>query len=155
MGAFNMSQDRNQGITLDPLFVGATRPAMALGVTYSALLINFVVTAEMFLMTKNLLWLLGCVPIHGMFWLVCKNEPRFFDLLALWGKTRGPGLFANVRFWKANSYSPLRFDLPNRQGKRLWVWADVMAQSGSLSTPVMASRRDRTLLPDSGLVDPC
>lgn len=91
---------------------------MSMGVTYSALLINGVATAELFLLTKNLLWLLVCVPIHGMFWLVCKNEPRFFDLLLLWGKTRGPGLLGNVRFWKANSYSPLRFDLPDASGRR-------------------------------------
>lgn len=121
-----MAEDRNQGIVLDPLFVGATRPAMTLGVTYSALLINGVATAEMFLLTKNLLWILVCVPIHGMFWLVCKSEPRFFDLLLLWGRTRGPGLLGNVRFWKANTYSPLRFDLPDNEGKRRWVWGEVV-----------------------------
>lgn len=121
-----MAEDRNQGIVLDPLFVGATRPAMTLGVTYSALLINGVATAEMFLLTKNLMWILVCVPIHGMFWLVCKSEPRFFDLLLLWGKTRGPGLLGNVRFWKANAYSPLRFDLPDNEGKRRWVWGEVV-----------------------------
>lgn len=111
-----MSTARNQGVTLDPLFVGVTRPAMTWGVTYSALLVNFIVTAELFLLTKNLLWLLVFVPIHGIFWLVCKSEPRFFDLLLLWGRTRGPGLLGNVRFWKANSYSPLRFD--QRSGRR-------------------------------------
>jgi type IV secretion system protein VirB3 len=112
------------GIREDPLYAGITRPAMAFGVTYSALLINGVTTVEMFLMTRNLLWLLICVPIHGMFWLVCKNEPRFFDLLFLWGRTRGPGLMGNVRFWKSNSYSPLRFDFPNKKGRRRWVWGE-------------------------------
>jgi len=113
-----MAEERNQGVVLDPLFVGATRPAMALGVTYSALLINFVSTVEMFLLTKQLPWLLVCVPIHGIFWAVCKNEPRFFDLLFLCGRTRGPGLLGNARFWKANSYSPLALDLPDRTGRR-------------------------------------
>ena len=121
-----MSDERNQGVVLDPLFVGMTRPAMAWGVTYSALLLNGVATAEMFLVTKNLLWLLVCIPIHGMFWLVCKNEPRFFDLLLLWGKTRGPGWLSNVKFWKANSYSPLRFDLPDKKGRRRWVWGEAV-----------------------------
>jgi type IV secretion system protein VirB3 len=110
------------GITEDPLFAGVTRPAMAMGVTYSALLINGLTTVELFLLTKNLLWMLVCIPIHGIFWLVCKNDARFFDLLFLWGRTRGPGLLGNVRFWKANSYSPLRFDLPNAQGRRRWLW---------------------------------
>lgn len=118
-------QARNQGVVLDPLFVGVTRPAMALGVTYSALLLNGVMTVEMFLLTKNLLWLLIWFPVHGIFLLVCKNEPRFFDLLMLWGRTRGPGLMSNVRYWKANSYSPLKFDLPDRNGLRGKVRGEV------------------------------
>jgi type IV secretion system protein VirB3 len=118
-------QGRNQGVVLDPLFVGVTRPAMALGVTYSGLLINGVMTVEMFLLTKNLLWLLIWFPVHGIFLLVCKNEPRFFDLLMLWGRTRGPGLMSNVRYWKANSYSPLKFDLPDRNGLRGQVRGEV------------------------------
>lgn len=117
-----MSEREPQGITEDPLFAGVTRPAMAMGVTYSALLINGLTTVELFLLTKNLVWMLVCIPIHGIFWLVCKNDARFFDLLFLWGRTRGPGLLGNVRFWKANSYSPLRFDLPNARGRRRWLW---------------------------------
>ena len=91
-----MTSSRNDGVTADPLFVGVTRPAMAFGVTYSALLVNAVVTVELFLLTRNLLWLLACVPVHGLFWLLCLSEPRFFDLAMLWGKTRGPGLFGNA-----------------------------------------------------------
>ena len=117
------------GIRQDTLFAGITRPAMKWGVTYSALLVNGITTIEMFLLTRNLLWLLICVPIHGMFWLVCKNEPRFFDLLFLWGRTRGPGLLGNVRFWKANSYSPLRFDWPRRNGRRRWLWGEPLKGS--------------------------
>ena len=116
--------ERNAGLTADPLFVGATRPSMRWGVTYSALLFNMVFTMEAFLLTKNLLWLLICLPIHGIFWMVCKNDPRFFDLLFLWGRTRGPGLLGNLRFWKANTYSPLRFDFPQRNGKRRWLWGE-------------------------------
>ncbi len=36
--------ERNTGLTADPLFVGATRPSMRWGVTYSALLFNMVFT---------------------------------------------------------------------------------------------------------------
>ena len=121
-----MSEEQPQGIREDPLFAGVTRPAMAMGVTYSALLINGMTTVELFLLTKNLLWMGVCIPIHGIFWLVCKNDARFFDLLFLWGRTRGPGLLGNVRFWKANSYSPLRFDLPNKVGRRLWLWGETL-----------------------------
>jgi type IV secretion system protein VirB3 len=95
------------GLTSDPLFVGATRPPMRWGVTYSALLFNMVFTLETFLVTKNLLTLLTCVPIHGVCLLLCARDSRFFDLALLWARTRLPATFANYGFWKASSYSPL------------------------------------------------
>lgn len=114
-----MDRDRNLGLTADTLFVGLTRPPMLFGVTYSAMLINVVVTMEAFIVTRNLVWLLAFVPIHGLLVLVCLYEPRFFDLLQLWGRTRGIALVAgNLRFWKASSHSPLVLDLPDRRGRR-------------------------------------
>lgn len=106
------------GLTHDPLFVGATRPPMRWGVTYSALLFNMVFTMEAFLTTKNLLTLLLCAPIHGICLLLCARDARFFDLLLLCAKTRLPALFANRRHWKASSYSPLAATLADRHGRR-------------------------------------
>ncbi len=106
------------GLTADPLFVGATRPPMRWGVTYSALLFNMVFTMEAFLLTKNLLTLLLSAPIHGVCMLLCVRDARFFDLMLLWARLRLPALFANLRFWKASSYSPLSLDLPDRRGRR-------------------------------------
>src|SRR5882672_7799399 len=91
---------------------------MRWGVTYSALLFNMVFTLEAFLLTKNLLALLLCAPIHGVCILLCARDARFFDLVLLWARTRLPALFANLRVWKASSYSPLALDLPNRRGRR-------------------------------------
>jgi type IV secretion system protein VirB3 len=102
---------RNEGVIAEVLFVGVTRPPMRFGVTYAALIVNSVATIEIFVLTKNLLWLLCFIPIHGLCYLLCLYEPRFFDLLLLWARTRGPGLLGNVAFWKANSYSPLTLDL--------------------------------------------
>src|SRR6202034_3628359 len=99
--------ERNEGLTADPLFVGVTRPPMRWGVTYSALLFNMVFTMEVFLLTKNLLTLSLCLPIHGICALLCARDPRFFDLVLLCARTRLPAVFANLRFWKASSYSPL------------------------------------------------
>ena len=109
---------RNAGLTADPLFVGATRPPMRWGVTYSALLFNLVFTMEAFLLTKNLLTLLLSAPIHGVCVLLCARDARFFDLVLLWGRTRLPALLGNLRVWKASSYSPLTLDLPDRRGRR-------------------------------------
>ena len=110
--------DLNLGLTEDPLFVGATRPPMRWGATYSALLVNMVFTLEAFLLTKNLITLLMCAPIHGVCVLLCARDARFFDLVLLAARTRLPAVFANLRLWKASSYSPLASDLPDRHGRR-------------------------------------
>ena len=108
----------NAGLTADPLFVGATRPPMRWGVTYSALLVNGVFTMEVFLLTKNLLMLGIALPIHGICALLCARDARFFDLLLLWGRTRIPALLANARLWHSSSYSPLTLDPPDARGRR-------------------------------------
>jgi type IV secretion system protein VirB3 len=91
---------------------------MRWGVTYAALLANLVVTMEVFLLTRNLLTLLLCLPVHGVSALLCARDPRLFDLLLLWGQVRLPALLTTLRFWKASSYTPLRLDLPDGRGRR-------------------------------------
>ena len=113
-----MVSHRNDGLTADTLFVGATRPPMRFGVTYSALLFNLVFTMEVFLLAKNLLTLLLALPIHGVSMLLCARDARFFDLMLLWGRTQIPALLANRRFWRSSAYSPVRIALPNREGHR-------------------------------------
>jgi type IV secretion system protein VirB3 len=110
--------ERNEGLTADPLFVGMTRPPMRWGVAYEALLINLVLTMEVFVVTKNLLTLLIAIPIHGICALLCARDARFFHLLLLWVRTRLPAYLGTARHWGAASYSPLVLDLPNPDGRR-------------------------------------
>jgi type IV secretion system protein VirB3 len=91
---------------------------MRWGVTYAALLFNLVFTMEAFLLTRNLLTLLCCLPIHGVFALLCSRDARFFDLVLLWGRTRLPAALGNLRVWKASSYSPLVIDVASLYGQR-------------------------------------
>lgn len=118
---------RNAGLRADPLFVGATRPPMRWGVTYAALLFNLVFTLEAFLMTRNLLALLIAAPIHGVSALLCARDPRFFDLLLAWGRTRLPALVANLPRWRASSYSPLPLDLPRSRARRRMSYSGCFA----------------------------
>lgn len=110
--------ERNSGLTADPLFVGVTRPPMRWGVAYEALLLNLVVTMEIFVLTKNLLTLLVALPIHGVCALLCAREARYFHLMLLWVRTRLPAYLGTIRVWRAASYSPLALDLPSRNGRR-------------------------------------
>jgi type IV secretion system protein VirB3 len=100
-----MDQSLNVGIVADPLFVGVTRPAMAFGVTYGAVLANGMVTVELFLLTRNLLALLVCLPVHGILWILCAVEPRFFELLLLHLRSRR-GSRGSRAVWRASTYAP-------------------------------------------------
>ncbi|MEO8017845.1 MAG: VirB3 family type IV secretion system protein [Pseudomonadota bacterium] len=111
-------EHRNAGVTADPLFIAVTRPPMRFGVTYVAILFNAALTMEVFLLTKNLLVLLLAIPIHGVCMLLCARDPRYFDLILMWAKTRLVAHFGSIRFWKGASYSPLVLDLPDARGIR-------------------------------------
>jgi type IV secretion system protein VirB3 len=111
-------KDEAEGLTADLLFVAATRPPTRWGVPFIALLVNMILTMEIFLVGKNPLILLLALPLHGVCMLLCARDARFFELAALWMQTRMPGLAANLRAWKGNSYSPLALDPPRRHGRR-------------------------------------
>src|ERR1700691_3791440 len=108
----------SEGLAADLLFVAATRPPTRWGVPYLALLINMVVTMEIFLMVKNPLMMLLAIPIHGVCMLLCSRDARFFELGMLWAQTRMPGLAGTLFVWRGNSYSPLKLDAPNALVRR-------------------------------------
>ena len=112
---------RNEGLIADPVFVGATRPAMRWGVTYVAMLLNGIGTMMVFLLSKNLLTLLIAVPVHGVCALLCARDAMYFDLVLLSARTRLLGYLGNARFWRGCSYSPLSIDAPRTAGLRAYV----------------------------------
>lgn len=105
-------------IMVEPLFVGATRPAMRWGVTYSALLCNLVLTMELFLASRNLCMLVSCIPLHVLCATMCMRDPRYFDLVLLWLRLRLPRLPGNRGYWGGSSYSPMPVSLPDAKGRR-------------------------------------
>lgn len=110
---------RNNGLQTDPLFVAATRPPMRAGVTTAGMVVGAMVVIELFLLTRNLLWLLAYIPIHGVLALMLMHECRFFDLLSLWAKTKGLNWTkGNHRTWESSSYTPNSYNLPNVKGRR-------------------------------------
>jgi type IV secretion system protein VirB3 len=112
------SDEHDEGISADVLFIAATRPPTRWGVPYLATLINIVLTMEIFLMVRNPLVILLVIPFHGICALLCSRDVRIFELLALWAQTRMPGLGANLFAWRGNTYSPLILDSPNSRGRR-------------------------------------
>ncbi|HEX5379018.1 MAG TPA: type IV secretion system protein VirB3 [Phenylobacterium sp.] len=88
----------------DPVFAALTRPQMIGGVTYSYAVFNLIATVEAFLITKSFWALLVALILHGIGYLGCLREPRFFDLW-ITRSSRCPRI-RNYRFWGANSYRP-------------------------------------------------
>ena len=88
----------------NPLFVGATRPAMMLGVTMNFFIANGMISSLVYLIANNPVWLLLFFPLHAVAYGLCKNEPRMLTLLGLWAKTKGACV--NRFHWKASSYTP-------------------------------------------------
>ena len=118
------ARDGRRSLASDIVFVGMTRPAMALGVPYVAVLCNALVTLELFLTTRNLLGLVAAAPIHLATFLVCVSEPRFFDLVQVWLIARYRAGFRRALRWRAVSYGPLR------TGPRREFRLDVIPTSG-------------------------
>ena len=97
-----MNDDFNDGG--DPLFVGMTRPAMLFGVTYSGIIINAMFVSVFFITSDDFWPFVWGIPIHGAMVLLCRWEPRYFDILSVWANTKGQ---AKSRFyWKGASYRP-------------------------------------------------
>jgi type IV secretion system protein VirB3 len=88
----------------DTVFAALTRPQMFAGVTYSYFVLNAIVVVELFLITHSF-WVLPLgLVLHGVGYLGCLREPRFFDLWLV-RVSRCPRV-RNARFWRCNSYSP-------------------------------------------------
>lgn len=88
----------------DTVFGALTRPQMFAGVTYGFFVLNGVVTAEIFLITKSFWALLAAVVLHVAGYLACLKEPRIIDIWMV-RITRCPRV-GNWRVWRCNSYRP-------------------------------------------------
>lgn len=87
----------NGRIESDPLFLGLTRPAMALGVTYGWFLIEAFVLVIYFVNSSDFVGLIVCGLIaHGIGYFINANEPRFVDILII--KTAKCTKCKNTRF---------------------------------------------------------
>jgi type IV secretion system protein VirB3 len=72
-------------------------------------MLNVLVSVEALALTENLLWLLMCIPVHGICYLITLKDPRTFELLGLWARTTLSTLIASRWYWSVSSYSPLSF----------------------------------------------
>lgn len=98
----------NNGIILDPLFKGCTRPAMVFDIPLVPFACVFGVTVLLSVYI-SLALLLALPVIILLMRMVTKHDDQQFRLL--WLKTifQYSYQFKNRRFWKSSAYSPLDF----------------------------------------------
>ena len=88
----------------DPVFAALTRPQMFAGVTYTWFILNAIITAEVFLITKSLWALVAALVVHVVGVIAARDEPRFLDLW-ITRMSRSPRV-RNFSIWRCNSYRP-------------------------------------------------
>jgi type IV secretion system protein VirB3 len=69
-----------EGLKMDPLFVGLTRPAMFLGVSYMFAVVNLMVGMMCYIILVKVKYLLMMLPIHLIGYVLCSREPLFIEL---------------------------------------------------------------------------
>ena len=77
---------------------------MFAGVTYSFVIINLVVTTELFLILKTPAVILAALVLHAIGWFASLREPRIFDIWLI-KASRCPRV-RTWSIWRCNSYRP-------------------------------------------------
>lgn len=88
----------------DRLFRALTRPQMVAGVTYPFFVLNGIVAAELFLITKSLFALLPSLFLHAVGYAAHLRDPNVMQLWMV--RLRRVPRVPNHKVWGANVYSP-------------------------------------------------
>ena len=92
------------GLDRDAVFVALTRPQTFAGVTYTVVVMNAVLTTELFFLFKSPWVLVAAVLLHAGAWLASLREPRIFDIWLV-KASRCPRT-RTWSIWRCNSYRP-------------------------------------------------
>lgn len=80
-----MAQAQAGKIKRDPVFLGMTRPAMILGVTYSWFTLTAFTWMLVFIYNSRFGMVIpGFLATHALGYLICSHEPRFVELVKVW-----------------------------------------------------------------------
>lgn len=88
----------------DHLFVALTKPPMLFGVSYTFFIVNALAGLLIFIMYNDFRILLVVVPIHGIGYYLCSEEPLFIELFLL--RSSKCNKSRNGLYHGGNSYDP-------------------------------------------------
>ena len=95
-----MAEEVDQPL-ITPLVKGLTRPPSLLGVPYQFFMLIGVVSAVIFLVTKNLLMLLTILPLYAIGRIMTAKDKQIFEILGVLARKCPPRAQG---FWGANAY---------------------------------------------------
>ncbi len=91
-------------LSIDPLFVGLTRPPMLFGVSYTFVLVNAFVCFLYYIQTSDLLVFIMAGALHLIGYIICFKEPLFIELYMV--KFQKCNRCRNKLYYGGNSYDP-------------------------------------------------
>ena len=94
-----MAEDVEMEVT--PLVKALTRTPTLFGVPYMYSMFNMVVTAVVFLLTKNLLSGFLVFPIHALGYVLTLRDDKIFNIIRVWCAKCPP---RSKAVWGVNSY---------------------------------------------------
>ena len=92
------------GLDRDRVFVALTRPQTLAGVTYSVVILNVILTTELFLIFKTFLVFLFAALLHLTAWIACARDVRALDIWLV-RASRCPRS-RTWSLWRCNCYAP-------------------------------------------------
>lgn len=90
-------------VSVDPLFVGLTRPSMIFGVSVQYAMLNFMLSVTILIQKPSIYIILMAGIIHLIGYLLCFKEPKFMELYLNYGAKCNQ--CPNKSYWGANSYN--------------------------------------------------
>ncbi|NRA74040.1 MAG: VirB3 family type IV secretion system protein [Rickettsiales bacterium] len=91
-------------VSIDPLFVGLTRPTMIFGVSFKFFFLNFFISVLSYINFPGLLVIGVAFALHLFAYIICFKEPLFLDLYLKKGQKCPRRV--NAFYHGANSYDP-------------------------------------------------
>ena len=92
----------SENISLDPLFVGLTRPTLFLGVSQNYVVLNGMISMSYYIQSHDIKVFALSIVIHLIGYIACFNEPLIIELFL--SRMKNCSQCKNKMFHGANSY---------------------------------------------------
>lgn len=99
----------HEEISVDPLFLGLTKPPMSMGVPLIFFGVNMILSCAGFILflslfSKFCVVMFFSLPLHAIAYLATEKDPHWMSIWQIKMSKASP--IRNHNYWKCNSYTP-------------------------------------------------